>query len=79
MVVAELIKNENGVYTYEYRPWDDRGKGEFTVGSNSELLDIKQLAEDDDVRIYIRQAIAGVREHFRNDGTLPQRAVRVWL
>ncbi len=79
MVVAELIKNENGIYTYEYRPWDDRGRGEFTVDSNSELLEIVQLAEGDEVRIYFRQAISGVRERFRNDGSLPQRVVRVWL
>ena len=79
MVVAELIKHENGVYTYEYRPWDDRGRGEFTVDSNSELIEIVQLAEGDDVRIYFRQAIGGIRDRFEEEGSLPQKVVRVWL
>ncbi len=79
MVVTELIKIKNGVYTYEYRPQDEHARGEFTVDSNAKLLEIIQLAEGDKTRIYFDQAVMGVRSRFRNEGSLPQKVVRVWL
>ncbi len=79
MVVTELIKIKNDVYTYEYRPWDKHTRGEFTVNSKAELLEVIELAEDDKHYRYFSHAIAGVRDRFKTEGKLPQQDLRIWL
>ncbi len=79
MVVTELIKIKNGVYTYEYRPWDKNTRGEFTVDSDAKVLEIIELAEGDKFSRYLRHAIAGVHARFKTEGKLPQKDVRIWL
>ncbi len=78
MVVAELIRIEGSLYIYEYRPWDNQGRGEFAMTDDAHVVGYSFLAEDDEDQYYFEYAVNAIEYRYNNTGKMPQKVVRVW-
>lgn len=82
MVVVDLLSNDNGVITFEYRPGsDDAAPGVIELDSHTgDYRLIKKSADDDmpDDSWYISHAI-GCVERMLSTSTIQKHKVCVWL
>ncbi len=78
MVVVELLRKEGDLYIYEYRPWDNKGRGEFAMTAEADIVGYSSLAEDDEDQYYFEYAVNAIVHRYNKTGEMPQKVVRVW-
>ncbi len=79
MVVAELLRKEENLYIYCYRPWDNQGYGEFAMTGDAEYVGYYFLAEEDEDEYYLEYAVNLIIHRYHKTGKMPCKAVRVWM